>query len=266
MRSRHYALFGILFAVFALSAVANVLNTATATADCSGYTLTVNARDLSVGSSYTINYTFTLNCGGSITTVPGTISFTATASTVSKTVTVNWPNSPLSKACTVTGSAVLTASGSLVPITFNSASSLELNCGGTGCPATIGFWKNEKKHPFPNSVETSGLTIGGVTYSASELQTILNNNGGNAVTILGKQLVGALLNIAAGAKHNATADGAISTAEMLLKANKLNLLNSYVAPSTALGQALLVQANILDGYNGADFNKCPEGSGLTLGD
>jgi hypothetical protein len=131
-----------------------------------------------------------------------------------------------------------------------------------GCPATIGFWKH---HAFPNSVQTSGLTIGGVSYSASDLLTILNNNGGNAVVILGKQLVGALLNLAAGAKHNATADGAILTAETLLSANSLNLLTSVVDPSSALGQALLAPAAILDGYNSADFHTCTENSGLILG-
>jgi hypothetical protein len=140
-----------------------------------------------------------------------------------------------------------------------------LNCGGTACPATIGFWKNQAKHPFPTSVQQSGLIIGGVTYSPADLQTILDGNGGNAVVILGKQLVGALLNLAAGAKHNPTADGAILTAETLLKANNLNLLTSFVGPSTALGQALLGPASILDGYNGGDFNTCSEGSGLILG-
>jgi hypothetical protein len=141
-----------------------------------------------------------------------------------------------------------------------------LTCGATGCPATIGFWKNQAKHPFPDSVQQSGLTIGGVHYSASDLLTILNNNGGNAVAILGRQLVGALLNLAAGAKHNTTADAAITTAETLLQANNLNLLTSVVAPSTSLGQALLAPANVLDAYNGADFNTCSEGSGLVLGD
>jgi hypothetical protein len=138
-------------------------------------------------------------------------------------------------------------------------------CGGTGCPATIGFWKNQAKHPFPDSVQTSGLTIGGVQYSAADLLTILNNHGGNAVVILGKQLVGALLNLAAGGKHNTTADGAITTAETLLQTNNLNLLTSDVSPSTSLGNALVTQAGILGDYNSADFNTCSEGSGLTVG-
>jgi hypothetical protein len=72
-----------------------------------------------------------------------------------------------------------------------------------GCPATIGFWKH---HPFPNSVQQSGMMIGGTQYTAANLLTVLNNNGGNAVVILGRQLVGALLNLAAGAVHNSSAD------------------------------------------------------------
>jgi hypothetical protein len=134
-----------------------------------------------------------------------------------------------------------------------------LTCGGTACPATIGYWKH---HAFPASVETSGLTIGGVTYSAADLLTILKGNGGDAVAILGRQLVGALLNLAAGSKHNTTADGAIQVAETLLQTFSLNLLTSSVSPSTSLGQALVGEASILDQYNNADFHSCSEGSGL----
>jgi hypothetical protein len=114
---------------------------------------------------------------------------------------------------------------------------------------------------FPAGVLTSGLTIGGVTYSASDLKTILNNPGnGNAITILGPQLVAALLNIAAGAVDNSTADAAISTAEALLSTFGLNLLTpSFVAPSSPLGQALINQASILDGYNNGNFHSCGEG-------
>ena len=268
MRTKYFAVLGIALAVLlsAMPAMANVLTAATAIADCSGYTLTVSASDLAPGGHYTIDYTFTLTCNGTTTTVPGSITFTATGTTATKTVSVSWPTSPLTTDCTVTGKATLTSSGSTVTITINGSSSAALTCGGTGCPATIGFWKNQAKHPFPDSVQASGFTIGGVHYSASDLLTILNNNGGNAVAILGRQLVGALLNLAAGAKHNTTADGAISTAETLLQTNNLNLLTSDVDPSTTLGQALLVQESILDKYNSADFNSCSEGSGLVLGD
>jgi hypothetical protein len=251
--------------MFATPVRANDITSATATADCTGYTLTVNLANLTVGASYEIDYTFTLTpTSGSPITVSDKINFVATSTTATKVAAKSWPNA-LTANYTLTGSAVLTSNGVTVPITFGGSSSLSLNCGGTGCPATIGFWKNTAKHPFPDSVQTSGLTIGGVTYSAANLLTILNNNGGNAVAILGKQLVGALLNLSAGAKHNVSADAAIATAETLLQTNNLNLLTSDVQPSTVLGQQLLAPATVLDGYNSANFNTCSEGSGLKLG-
>jgi hypothetical protein len=88
--------------------------------------------------------------------------------------------------------------------------------------------------------------------------------GGNAVVILGRQLVGALLNLAAGAKHDPAADGAIATAEALLASHSLNLLTSKVHTSTSLGAELVAQADILDAYNNRDFNSCSEGSGLNF--
>ena len=250
----------------ALPAMANDLTSATATADCSGYSLSVTAINLNVGEMYTIDYSFTLTCGGSPSTVTGSFNFTAASSSQTVTNGGTWPGTPLSTNCTASnGSATITNSGSTVAITFSGTGSTSLMCGGGGCPATIGFWKNESKHPFPMSVQTSGLTIGGVVYSEADLYTILNSNGGNAVTILGKQLVGALLNLAAGGKHNTTADGAITTAETLLQANNLNLLTSNVSPSTSLGSALVTQAGILNDYNNSDFNTCSEGTGLTVG-
>jgi len=251
--------------MFATAARANDITSATATANCSGYSLSVHLANLTVGASYEIDYTFTLTpTSGSPIVVSDKINFVATSATATEMAAKSWPNT-LTANYTLTGTAVLTSSGVTVTITFGGASSLSLTCGGTGCPATPGFWKNTAKHPFPDSVETSGLTIGGVTYSAANLLTILNNNGGNAVAILGRHLVGALLNLSAGAKHNVNADAAIATAETLLQTNNLNLLTSDVDPSTVLGQQLLAPATVLDGYNNANFHTCSEGSGLALG-
>jgi hypothetical protein len=50
----------------------------------------------------------------------------------------------------------------------------------------------------------------------------------------------------------------------MLASNSLNLLTSYVDPSSPLGQLLLKDATTLDGYNLADFNTCSENSGLVL--
>ena len=268
MMKRQLAVFGLVFflsAIFSMPALANDLSSASATADCNGFSLSVNAINLTPTASYEIDFTFTLTpTSGTPITVPGMIKFVAASGSATPMASGTWP-SPLTANYTVTGSAVLTSSGSMIPIKFNSATSLNLTCGGTGCPATPGFWKNTTKHPFPDSVQTSGLKIGGVTYSAAELLTILNNNGGNAVAILGRQLVAALLNQSAGAKHNVSADAAIATAEALLQANNLNLLTSDVAPKTTLGQALLAPEGVLDAYNNADFHSCSEGSGLNTG-
>jgi len=133
MRKTHFAVLGVALAVFALSmpAMANILTAASATADCTGYNLSVTATDLTVGTTYTIDYTFTLTCGGSTTTKTGSISFTATGRTATETATGTWPGSPLSTNCTVTGSATLTSTGSTVTITINGSSSASLSCSVT---------------------------------------------------------------------------------------------------------------------------------------
>jgi hypothetical protein len=71
-------------------------------------------------------------------------------------------------------------------------------------------------------------------------------------------VVGALLNLAAGAKHDPAADGAIATAAALLASSSLNLLTSKVLASTSLGAELMAQEVILDGYNNGDFNSAPK--------
>jgi hypothetical protein len=273
---KYVAVFGLVLGLFALAANparANVITGAPATVDCTGFNVCVTVEFLALGSPIEVDYSFTLTpSSGPAIPVTGMIDFTPTMFTETHCANGTWPGSPLTAPYTVTGTASLPSEPPLAgfnpfDITFNgtTSTSIDLMCStGTGCPATIGFWKNTKKHPFPPSVASSGLTIGGVTYSASQLLTILNANGGNAVVILGKQLVGALINIAAGAKDNTSADMAIADAESLLSMNSLNLLTSVVAPSSTLGTALLADGAILDSYNSADFNTCTEGSGLTL--
>src|SRR5690242_17869876 len=79
MKKRFFAVgLGVLsfaLVICATAAFANALTGASASADCNGYSLTVNANQLGPGTTYTISYTFTLDCGGSIQTVPGTIVF-----------------------------------------------------------------------------------------------------------------------------------------------------------------------------------------------
>ena len=116
--------FGLLV-MFATPASANILTEATATANCTGYSLTVDATDLTKGKSYTIKYAFKVTSNGTSTTFPGTITFTATGSTATETASGTWS---LTADSTVTGSATLTSSGSTKPIIINGSSSATLNC------------------------------------------------------------------------------------------------------------------------------------------
>src|ERR1700730_16112542 len=105
-------------AILVLPAMANVLSGAGANADCNGYTLTVNAIHLDSNVAYEIDYSFTFTCNGSSTVVPGKIFFTttnngsSTDNSATETMVGTWPSGPLSANCTVTGSAILTSSGS----------------------------------------------------------------------------------------------------------------------------------------------------------
>jgi hypothetical protein len=141
--------FGLLV-MFATPAMANVLTGATATANCTGYSLTVNARDLTEGKTYTIDYSLTVTCsGGSPVTFKGVTTFKATASTETVT-TAGGTFTGLTGSCEVTGSATLTSSGSTVS---TSIGDFTIN-GGTG-PATLSC-------PTPACViPPSGTEIGG---------------------------------------------------------------------------------------------------------
>jgi hypothetical protein len=132
-----------------------------------------------------------------------------------------------------------------------------------GCPATFGFWKH---HPFPAALFTGGtVNIGGTLYTAADLLTILNTapQKGNAVLILGHQLIAALANAFAGSQVTPAAAAAIAAAENLLAINNINMLTDFVQASTALGQQLTALADILDNFNSAVGLNCTEGEGLS---
>lgn len=110
--------------VSALPAKANILTSATAAANCTGYSLTVNAADLTPGQQYTVKYTLTAST--STTPFTGTITFTPTASTATETASGTWT---LTGDTTLTGSATLTSSNSTVTIAINGSSNgARLNC------------------------------------------------------------------------------------------------------------------------------------------
>ena len=131
-----------MMAISALPAKANILTSATATANCQGYSLSVNASDLTVGTTYTIDYSFTIACGSSSPlTIPGSVTFNATAGT--ETVTASGTFTGTLGSCTVSGTATLTSSGSTVTININGqgSSPATLSCPSTvmlACPASTG--------------------------------------------------------------------------------------------------------------------------------
>jgi hypothetical protein len=95
------------------------------------------------------------------------------------------------------------------------------------------------------------------------LLAILNDNnaGGNAVTILGHQLIAAIANYDAGGKQTAAATAAIGSAIALLCANNIDMTTAFVQSGTTLGKQLTDLANTLDAYN-SSAPSC-EGNGLT---
>lgn len=146
-----------MMAISAIPARANILTGATATANCQGYSLSVNATDLTVNQTYTIDYSFTVTCGsGSPVTIPGSVTFTATASTL--TVAASGTFTGTTGSCTVTGSATLTSSGSTVTININGQgmSPATLSCPTNtltlACPASTG----QVGVPYSSSLVASG--------------------------------------------------------------------------------------------------------------
>jgi len=96
--------------------------------------------------------------------------------------------------------------GSALSVTVNSSTT-----ESTNCTFTIGYWKNHEEQ-WP----VTGLTLGTVNYTKDELLAILNQPvEGNGLVSLAHQLIGALLNIAAGADPTA-AQAAIDDANDLI--------------------------------------------------
>jgi hypothetical protein len=149
-----------------------------------------------------------------------------------------------------------------VTFTANPTAPLSAQNSG-GCPATKGFWNNANQHPFPATL-TFPLTLGGILYSKSDFYAILGASGnGNAVNIMGSQLIAAILNIAASGKTNAAI--LIATNQALGYLTGINMTTGYVASTSALGQQMLAVKDTLESYNSGFFGTCQDGTGLLLG-
>jgi len=113
------------------------------------------------------------------------------------------------------------------------------------CPLTQGFWKNH-----PDTWPIISLTLGSQTYTQAELLTLFDTPpGGDASVILAHQLIAAKLNIANGSSP-VPISGAIGDADNLLSQFS-GKLPYTVSTSSAIGQQMVNDANVLDRYNNA---------------
>ena len=232
-------------ALSALPASANVLHSATATANCQGYTLTAVAEDLAIGTTYTIAFNFTITCnGGTPVNVPGSITFKATANTM--TVTTSGSFSGLSGSCPITGTADLEVGlEKKIPVIINGVPTALLNCtiGNQGC--TPGFWKNHTDVWVGYSPDTlmSAVFSNAAPYDVDTLLQGLKLKGGPGVDgakqILLRAAVSALLNSTSVNYPLTTSeiitmtDNALATgdrATMLSVASELDALNNLGCP------------------------------------
>jgi hypothetical protein len=97
----------------------------------------------------------------------------------------------------------------------------------TNCTYTQGYWKTH-----PNAWPVSGLTVGAISYTQSQLLQILNQPAqGNGLIILAHQLIAAKLNIAHGADP-ADAAQAIADADAMIGSLAIPPIGSgYLSPS-----------------------------------
>jgi len=122
------------------------------------------------------------------------------------------------------------------------------------CPLTQGFWKN---HPDAwDGAITSGLSIGGKTYTQMQLLTILRTppSGGDASLILAHQLIAAKLNELTGSVFPGLIDSTVMTADSLLGIacalpGASSLPSCFVPAATPLGQQMTNTAATLDAFN-----------------
>lgn len=151
------------------------------------------------------------------------------------------------------------ASGDVFALTAPNALSLFSNTGAqlegativpcspaTGCTLTQGGYKNH----FNSKILP--LTLGSVSYTASQINDILQNNAikGNGLLSLAHQLITAKLNIIYGAGPDATTQQAILTADALIG----SLVVPPVGSGTLSTSATSGLGSILDAFN----NRGPE--------
>ena len=115
------------------------------------------------------------------------------------------------------------------------------------CPLGQGFWKSH-----PGAWPVTSLTLGSQTYTQAALLTLFDTPPrGDASLILAHQLIAAKLNIVNGSDPTPVS-ATITDADSLLSQFGSNKLPYSVRTSTAIGQQMVNDANVLDRYNNAD--------------
>jgi len=116
------------------------------------------------------------------------------------------------------------------------------------CPLGQGFWKNH-----PDAWPVTSLTLGSQTYTQAELLALFDTPPrGDASLILAHQLIAAKLNIANGSNPTPVS-ATITDADSLLSQFGNNRLPYNVRTSSAIGQQMVNDANVLDRYNNGDL-------------
>ena len=128
------------------------------------------------------------------------------------------------------------------------------------CPVSQSSWKNH-----PSGWPVLSLILGSQTYTQSELMTILRTPIGyrrraDASLILARQLIAAKLNLANGSDPTPVAS-TIADADSLLSAFA-GKLPYNVKPSSATGQTMVNDANVLDSYNNGQLTAECCGNGV----
>ena len=132
-------------------------------------------------------------------------------------------------------------------VTFSTAGIEEIPPITNKCPLTQGFWKNH-----PDDWPVTSLTLGKQTYSQMELLALLQSPvKGDASLILAHQLIAAKLNIANGSDPTPVS-ATLTDADNLLSAFP-GKLPYKVKPSSASGQAMVNDADVLDSYNNGEL-------------
>jgi len=151
----------------------------------------------------------------------------------------------------------VTGGGATHVDTHSSAgTSYEIVCAAGGCTLGQGYWEHHYPDNWPASVISGGLTLGTVSYTAAQLESILAQNpvAGNGLIALAHQLIAAKLNVANGA-DGSTIASAIASADALIGGLIVPPVGSGSLPSSATGTLTSTLGDYNDGITGP--GACP---------